>query len=97
MNSLDNGNPAFKNVVWTRFWSWTSAIVLIFISDLHKFKLDTQLKTLTHAVNEREVGIKDAIEILLLSNASQKLLVSELLKFVKQILKVPATNAVSER
>ena len=68
-----------------------------FSSDLHKFKLETQLKTLTHVVDEKEVGIKDAITIISSLNASQKLLVSEVLKLVKLILTVPATNAVSER
>ena len=68
-----------------------------FSSDLHKFKLETQLKTLTHIVDEKQVGIKDAITIISSLNASQKLLVSELLKLVKLILTVPGTNAVSER
>ena len=66
-------------------------------SDLHKFKLEAQLKTLTHIVDEKQVGIKDAITIISSLNASQKLLVSEVLKLVKLILTVPATNAVSER
>ena len=69
---------------------------LLFSSDLHKFRLGTQLKTLTHIVDEKEIKIKDAIIILSL-NASQKLLVFEILKLVKLILPVPATNAVSER
>ena len=68
-----------------------------FSSDLHKFKLETQLKTLTQIVDEKQVGIKDAITIILSLNVSQKLLVSEVLKLVKLILTVPATNAVSER
>ena len=68
-----------------------------FSSDLHKFKLETQLKTLNHIVDEKHVKIKDAITIILSLNASQKLLVSEVLKLVKLILTVPATNAVSER
>ena len=33
----------------------------IFSNDLHKFKLETQLKTLTHIVNEKQIGIKDGI------------------------------------
>ena len=33
-----------------------------FSSDLHKFKLETQLKTLIHIVNEKHVEIKDAIK-----------------------------------
>ena len=69
----------------------------LFNSDLHKFKLETQLKTLIHIVDEKEVGIKDASTIISLLNASQKLLVSEVLQLVKLILTVPATNAVGER
>ena len=68
-----------------------------FSSGLHKFKLETQLKTLIHIVGQKQVGIKDAITIISSLNASQKLLVSEVLKLVKLILTVPATNAVSER
>ena len=41
--------------------------------------------------------MKDAITIISSLNASQKLLVSEVLTLVKLILAVPATNAVSER
>ena len=66
-------------------------------SDLDKFKLATQLETLIHIVDEKQVGIKDAIKIISLLNASQKLLVSEVLRLVKLILIAPATNAVSER
>ena len=51
-----------------------------FSSDLHKFKLETQLKTLTNIVDEKQVEIKDAITIISSLNASQKLLVSEMLK-----------------
>ena len=47
---------------------------LFFSSDLHKFKLETQLKTLTHIVDEKQVAIKDAITIISSLNASQKLL-----------------------
>ena len=66
----------------------------LFSSDLHKFKSETQLKILTHIVDEKQVAIKKIISSL---NASQKLLVSEVLKLVKLILTVPGTNAVSER
>ena len=52
-----------------------------FRSDLDKFKLETQLKTLTHIVDEKQVVIK----------------VSEVVKLVKLILLVPTTNAVGER
>ena len=66
-------------------------------SDLDKFKLEAQLKTLIHIVDEKQVGIKDAMKVISLLNACQKLLVSEVLKLVKLILTVPTTNAVSER
>ena len=68
-----------------------------FRSDLQKFKLETQLKTLNHIVDEKQVGIKDAITIISSLNASQKLLVSKALKLVKLILTAPTTNTVSER
>ena len=68
-----------------------------FSNDLHKFKLETQLKTLTHIVDEKKVGIKDAVTIISSLNASKKLLVCEALRLVKLILAVPPTNAVSER
>ena len=64
---------------------------------LAQFKLETQLKTLTHIVDENRVGIKDAITIISSLNTFQELVVSEVLKLVKLILTVPATNAVSER
>ena len=35
-----------------------------FSSGLHKFKLETQLKILTHIVDEKQVGVKDAITII---------------------------------
>ena len=50
-----------------------------FSSDPHKIKLKTQLKTLTYIVDEEQLGIKDAITIILSLNTSQKLLVSEAL------------------
>ena len=56
-----------------------------FSSQLHKFKLETQLKTLTHIVYEKLVGIKDSITIISSLNASQKLLVSEALRLAKVI------------
>ena len=68
-----------------------------FSSDLHKFKLKTQLKTLTYIADEKQVRVKDAITIISSLNASQKLLVSEMLKLVELILVVPVTNAISER
>ena len=74
-----------------------SKCLRLFSSDLHKFILETRLKTLTHIFDEKQVGIKDAITIISSLNASQKLLLSEVLKLVKLILTVPATNAVSER
>ena len=68
-----------------------------FGSDLDKFKLETQLTTLTHIIDEKEVEIKDAIKVTSSLNPSQKMLVSEVLKLVKLILLVPAANAVSEK
>ena len=59
--------------------------------------LETQLKTLIHIVDEKQVAAKDATTIISSLNASQKLLVSEVLKPVKLILTVPATNTVSEK
>ena len=67
-----------------------------FSSDLHKFELEIQRKTLTHTVDEKQVKIKDTITITSSLNASQKLLVSEVFELAKLILTVPATNAVSE-
>ena len=52
---------------------------------------------MNHIVDEKQVGIKDAITIISSLNASQKLLVSQVLKLVKLILTVSATNGVSER
>ena len=60
-----------------------------FSNDLHKFKLEIQLKTLTHIVDGNQVLIRDAITVISSLNASQKLLVSEVLKLVKLILTVP--------
>ena len=68
-----------------------------FSSDLHKFELKTQLKTLTDIVDKKQVAIKDAITIISSLNASQKLLVSEMLRLVNLILTVPVTFAVNER
>ena len=96
-NSLDNGKTTFKSVAWRRFWSWTLAISLPFSNDLDKFKLETQIETFKNIVDEKQVGIKDAIKIISSLNASRKLLVSEVMKLVKLILLVPTTNAVSER
>ena len=35
-----------------------------FSKDLQKFKLETQLKTLTHIVDNKQVALKDAITII---------------------------------
>ena len=69
----------------------------LFSSDLHKFKLETQLKNLTHTAEGKQVGTKDAITIISSLNASEKLLVSEVLELVKLILTVSTPNAVSLR
>ena len=80
--------------------------IFAFSNNLDKFKLETQIKTFKNIVDEKQVGIKEAIKIisslnasrkLLVLNASRMLLVSEVLKLVKLILLVPTTNAVSER
>ena len=70
---------------------------MLFNNDLDKFKLETKIKTFKYIVDEKQVGIKEAIKIIPSLNASQKLLVSEVLKLVKRMLLVPTTNAVSER
>ena len=104
--SSGKGKTAFKSVAWRRFWSWTLAIFLLYSNDLDKFKLETQIKTFKNIVDEKQVGIKEAIKIisslnasrkLLVLNASRMLLVSEVLKLVKLILLVPTTNVVSVR
>ena len=64
----------------------------LFCRDLYKFKLETQLKTLTYIVDEKQVKIKDAVTIISSLNASQKLLVSEVLKLIKLILTVTLTR-----
>ena len=69
----------------------------LFSSDLHKFKLETQLKNLTHIVDEKQVGIKYAITIISSLNPCEKLLVSEVLELVNLILTIPTSNAVSLR
>ena len=61
-----------------------------------KLKLETQLKTLTHIVDEKQVVRTDAMAIISSLNASQKLLISELLKLLKLVLTVTATNAFNE-
>ena len=96
-NSSGNGNTTLKSVAGRRFWSWTLAISSLFSNDLGKFKLETQIKTFKNIVDEKQVGIKEAIKIISSLNASRKLLLSEVLKIVKLILLVPITNAVSER
>ena len=64
---------------------------------LDKFKLVTQIKTLKNNIDEKQIGIKEAIKIISSLIASQKLIVSEVLKLVKLLLLVPTTSAVSER
>ena len=53
-----------------------------FSSDLHNFKLETQMKTLIHIVDEKQAAIKDAITTISSLNASQKLLVSKCLSLL---------------
>ena len=52
---------------------------------------------MTYIIDKKQGGKKDVITIVLSINASQKLLLSEVNKLVKLIVKVPATNAVNER
>ena len=92
-----SGNTAFNSIALRRFWSWTLAISSLFSSDLDKFKLETQIKSLKNIVDEKQVGIKETIKIISSLNASRKLLMSEVRKLVKLILLVPSTNVVSER
>ena len=63
----------------------------------NKVKLETQIKTLKNIVDEKLVGLKEAITIISSINVSRKLLVPEVLKLVRLILLVPTTIAVSER
>ena len=64
-----------------------------FSSDLDKRDSN---KNFEKYVDEKQVGIKEAIKIISSLNASQKLLVSKVLKLVKLILLVPTTDAVNE-
>ena len=64
--------------------------------NLDNFKSETQLKSMQHIVDEKQVGIKDARQTISSLNASQKRLVSKGLNLVKLTLLVPATNAISE-
>ena len=59
--------------------------------------METELKNVVHIVDETQDEIKDATKIIQSLNASQKLLVAEVLKMVQLILLVLATNAVKER
>ena len=52
---------------------------------------------MTHIVDAKQIGTKNTITIISSLKASEKLLVTEVLKLVKLILTVPATNAVTER
>ena len=74
-----------------------SANVFVFSSDLHKFKLETQLKTLTHINDEKKVGIKDftTVKSILIIIKWISKTVSEVLKLVKLISTVTATRSSS--
>ena len=88
----------FQSFVWRRFWSWTLAVPSPFSSDVDKFKLEAQIKTLKNIIDEKRVKIKEAIKINSSWNASRKLLVSEVLKLVELILLIlTITNVVNER
>ena len=55
------------------------------------------MKTFKNIVDEKQVRIKKAIQIISSLSASRKLLLSEVLKLVKLISLVPITNTVSEK
>ena len=61
-NSSGNKSNSFNSVVWRRFWSWTLAISSLFSSDLDKFR-DSN-KSLNNIVDEKQIGIKEAIKII---------------------------------
>ena len=84
-NSSGNKNNGFKSV-GHQPWQCLRFLAVTYIN------LETQIKTLKNIVDEKQVGIKEAIKIISLLNASRKLLVSEVL-----ILLVHTTNAVRER
>ena len=60
-NSPGNKNNGFKNVAWRGFFSWTFAMSSVFSNDLDKFT-DSN-KSLKNIVDEKQVGIKEAIKI----------------------------------
>ena len=60
---------------------------------MDKLKSGTKQKSLTHIVNDKQVGIT----IISSLNTSQKVLVPEVLKLARLIMLVPTINAVSER
>ena len=67
---------------------------------MDKFRFETQLKTLTHFLDEKQLRIKDAIKVISPLNVYQKLLISQVIKLVKLILLAPndaPNNAVTER
>ena len=69
--------------------------ILVMNFAVDKYKLETQLKMLIHVVCEKQVGKKDVTKIISSLNASQKLLVPNVLKLVKLLLKVPTTKSLS--
>ena len=66
---------------------------MLLSSDIDKFKLETQIKTLKNVFDKKE----EAIKMISSLNASPKLLVSEVLKLVKLILLGHTTIAARER
>ena len=72
-NSSGNKNNGFKSV-GHQPWQCLRFLAVTYIN------LETQIKTLKNIVDEKQVGIKEAIKIISLLNASRKLLVSEVLK-----------------
>ena len=96
-HSSDNGNTTFKSVMWRRFWSLTLAISLVlFSSDLEKFKFETQIKTFKNMADEKNWN----------KRSNKNYFIKCILKAVSiwspeackvRILLVPTTNAVSKR
>ena len=60
------------------------------------FRSESQLKTFILIADEKQVRKKDAIKIISLLNASQKLSVSEVVKFILTILRMGLFRAAHE-
>ena len=60
------------------------------------FRSESQLKTFILIADEKQVRKKDAIKIISLLNASQKLSVSEVVKFILTILRMGLFRAAHD-